>query len=77
MAGMSGKLKGGLGIALLVAALAVFLWARVAYLSAQGKPVFWLAELFSPVAVFTVLLVTFVDKLVNPRNPKKVKKRRF
>ena len=64
-----GKLKIWLGLAGLFIGLAAFITFRVQHLKSQGLPVFWLAELFSPVAVFSVLLVTFVDKLVKP--PKK------
>jgi len=62
-----GKLKIWLGLAGLCISLAAFIAFRVHHLRGQGLPVFWLAELFSPVAVFSVLLVTFVDKLVKPQ----------
>ena len=66
-----GRLKIWLGLAGLFIGLAAFIAFRVQHLRSQGLPVFWLAELFSPVAVFSVLLVTFVDKLVAPQKPKK------
>lgn len=66
-----GKFKIWLGIAVLFIGLAAFISFRVNYLQSHGQVVFWLAELFSPVAVFSVLLVTFVDKLIaSPKNQK-------
>jgi hypothetical protein len=79
MAQNSGKVGSWLGIAAAVLALAAFIGLRVHYLTSHGQEVFWLAELFPPVAVFSVLVVTFVDKLVAPRakgpRPKGPKKR--
>ena len=68
MAKNSGKLKIWLSIAALFIGLIAFISFRVSHLRSQGQDVFWLAELFSPMAVFSVLLVTFVDKLI--KNPK-------
>jgi hypothetical protein len=75
MAEKTGKLGSWLGIAAAVAALAAFIALRVHTLTSRGQEVFWLAELFPPVAVFSVLVVTFVDKLVAPPRPKGPKKR--
>lgn len=57
------------GIALGSLAFAAFVYFRVSYLHEHNQNVFWLAELFSPVAVFSVLIVTFVDQLVTPQAP--------
>jgi hypothetical protein len=46
--------------------VAVFIGLRIHHLHSEGKNVFWLAELFSPVAVISILMVTFVEKLVSP-----------
>jgi hypothetical protein len=58
------KLGTWLGIAAACGGFAAFLYFRVGYLHRQGAEVFWLAELFAPVAFFSVLIVTFVEKLV-------------
>lgn len=66
MAAPGSKLKSWLGIAASTVGLIAFIWIRVWYLKSHGQPVFWLAELFSPAALFCILVVTFVDKLVAP-----------
>jgi hypothetical protein len=62
----NGKWK--LWLYMLVSAIGVgaFVYFRISYLHSQGKNIFWLAELFSPAAVISILVVTFVEKLVSP-----------
>jgi hypothetical protein len=66
MAPGKGRLAGWLGIVGSGLGLLAFIWIRVYYLRSHGQHVFWLAELFSPMALFSVLVVTFVDKMVAP-----------
>jgi hypothetical protein len=60
--------KLGIWLAMAGSALGVglFLWLRISYLKSHGQNIFWLAELFSPVAIISILVVTFVEKLVDP-----------
>ena len=73
MAQKNGTIGLWLGIAAALVSLIAFIAFRVHYLTSRGQEVFWLAELFSPVAVCSVLVVTFVDKMVAPKakGPKK------
>ena len=72
MASISGKMKTWLAILGTTVGLAAFISFRVYYLRSHGQNVFWLAELFSPAALFCVVVVTFVDKLVGPASKAKL-----
>ena len=63
----------GLGTSALIFALWVGL--RVKFLYDHGQQPFWLEVLFAPSAFFTVLSVTFIERLVLPDKAANVPKK--
>jgi hypothetical protein len=60
------------GMLIAAAGVGIFLAVRINKIHAAGGQVFWLAELWAPSAFLSIVLVTFVEKLVRT-----VKKRWF
>jgi hypothetical protein len=52
-----------------LALIALFFGLRIHAELARGQQVFWLAELWSPAAVMTIVVVVCIDLLVPPRPP--------
>ncbi len=53
------------------ALFALYLWLRTRHLQATGQPIHWLAELWAPTAFLSIVIVTFVEKLVGPIKPQR------
>jgi hypothetical protein len=64
---MSRKQRGMLLILGLLAVASISAWHLVA-LQRSGQPVFWLAELWAPVGVLSIGLVSCLEYLLPPRN---------
>ncbi len=66
-----------LGMLAVAALCGGFLWLRLRHLSATGQRVNWLAELWAPCSLLSIIIVTFVEKISKPGDghaPKKTKK---
>lgn len=63
---MSRKSRAFLILLALLAVAGAFGW-RIAHLLRGGQPVFWLAELWTPCAVLSIGLVSFLEYLLPPR----------
>lgn len=54
---------------------ALYLWLRTSHLQSSGQTIHWLAELWAPTAFLSIVIITFLEKLVGPaQGPKQGKK---
>ena len=63
-------------IALTTVLCVVFFCVRVWHLQQAGQPINYLAELWAPCSVLSIVIVTFVEKLTAPEPAKAPKKRK-